>query len=125
MARGTTTLTALRCDRSPRRPYIRWNYRCGPAEERQLLTGEHTIQEIYCVRCESNVGWTYLRAYEQSQQYKVGKFILEKGLITKLSVKRGNPFKADRDAAAGKPRSGSRAHSAAPPPEPMETTGSA
>jgi hypothetical protein len=32
-----------------------------------------------------------LRAFEQSQQYKVGKFILEKGLITKINFRRGNP----------------------------------
>jgi hypothetical protein len=65
-----------------------------------------------------------LRAYEHSQQYKVGKFILEKGLITKLNVKRGDPFKADKDVAQAKPRSGGRARSAAPPSDPMETTGS-
>jgi hypothetical protein len=50
----------------------------GPSEERRLMTGLHTVCDIFCKRCKGMVGWTYLRAYESSQKYKEGKFIIEK-----------------------------------------------
>jgi len=62
-----------------------WNHKCGPEEDRQLLTGQHTIQEIYCGRCETNIGWTYVKAFDEDQQYKIGKFILEKAYIRKVT----------------------------------------
>jgi len=64
-----------------------WNYVSGPEADRHLLTGQHTIKEIYCAKCEVNIGWTYVRAYEQTQEYKIGKFILEKAYIKKVSEK--------------------------------------
>ena len=42
------------------------------------MTGLHTVCDIFCKRCKGMVGWTYLRAYESSQKYKEGKFIIEK-----------------------------------------------
>mmetsp|Transcript_2135 Transcript_2135/g.3856 ORF Transcript_2135/g.3856 Transcript_2135/m.3856 type:complete len:340 (-) Transcript_2135:195-1214(-) len=50
----------------------------GRSEERRLMTGLHTVCDIYCKRCKGIVGWTYLRAYESSQKYKEGKYIIEK-----------------------------------------------
>ena len=50
----------------------------GQSEERRLMTGLHTVCDIFCKRCKRMVGWTYLRAYESSQKYKEGKFIIEK-----------------------------------------------
>ncbi|KAG5187292.1 Yippee/Mis18 [Tribonema minus] len=50
----------------------------GPLEKRMLITGMHTVADIYCVDCQSLVGWRYERAFEESQKYKEGKFILEK-----------------------------------------------
>ena len=29
-------------------------------------------------RCNAQLGWTYIAAFEESQKYKVGKFIIEK-----------------------------------------------
>lgn len=54
------------------------NVDLGPAEDRPLMTGLHSVCDIYCKRCRVTVGWTYLRAYEASQKYKEGKFIIEK-----------------------------------------------
>ena len=34
--------------------------------------------DLFCTRCHSLLGWTYLSAVEASERYKVGKFILEK-----------------------------------------------
>mmetsp|Transcript_18048 Transcript_18048/g.41408 ORF Transcript_18048/g.41408 Transcript_18048/m.41408 type:complete len:311 (+) Transcript_18048:422-1354(+) len=54
------------------------NVRIGPAEDRLLITGLHSVNDIFCKRCDKLVGWTYSRAYERSQKYKEGKFIVEK-----------------------------------------------
>lgn len=52
---------------------------------RQLVTGAHTVSDISCASCGSVLGWKYVAAEEESQRYKVGKFILETKKVTKLS----------------------------------------
>lgn len=54
------------------------NVSVGEPEDRLLITGMHSVCDIKCKRCETIVGWTYKRAYEASQKYKEGKFIVEK-----------------------------------------------
>ena len=54
------------------------NVNTGPTENRLLLTGLHVVADIYCNACASRVGWKYIEAFEESQKYKEGKFILEK-----------------------------------------------
>lgn len=53
------------------------NVGCGPAEERVLLTGLHAVADIFCDCCKTTLGWKYEHAYESSQKYKEGKFIIE------------------------------------------------
>ncbi|KAL6235408.1 hypothetical protein BDW75DRAFT_142944 [Aspergillus navahoensis] len=53
---------------------------------RNLVTGAHTVSDIECVFCGSVLGWKYIKAEEQSQRYKVGKFILETNKIIKTSA---------------------------------------
>ncbi|KAK1571229.1 hypothetical protein Q3G72_013748 [Acer saccharum] len=55
----------------------------GQKEDRHLLTGLHTVADISCADCREVLGWKYERAYEASQKYKEGKFILEKSKIVK------------------------------------------
>jgi hypothetical protein len=55
----------------------------GPNEERTLITGLHVVCDIYCNCCQTILGWKYEEAYEESQKYKVGKFILEKQKLKK------------------------------------------
>uniref|UniRef100_A0A803NUV2 Protein yippee-like n=1 Tax=Cannabis sativa TaxID=3483 RepID=A0A803NUV2_CANSA len=52
-------------------------------QDRQLMTGLHTVADVYCKDCGEVLGWKYEKAYEQSQKYKEGKFILEKFKIVK------------------------------------------
>lgn len=54
------------------------NVTIGPSEDRRLITGMHTVSDIFCKRCKTLVGWTYLKAYESNQKYKEGKYIIEK-----------------------------------------------
>lgn len=52
---------------------------------RQLVTGAHTVSDVSCTFCDSVLGWKYVAAEEESQRYKVGKFILETKKITASS----------------------------------------
>jgi hypothetical protein len=70
-----------------------------------MTTGNHTVRDIYCCKCGVVLGWKYVRhlchpyayattgfnwniivyqdkAYEASQKYKEGKYILERNLLT-------------------------------------------
>ncbi|KAL5224118.1 hypothetical protein ABZP36_010757 [Zizania latifolia] len=55
----------------------------GVKEDRELMTGLHTVADIYCNDCHEVLGWKYERAYEETQKYKEGKFIFEKSKIVK------------------------------------------
>mmetsp|Transcript_9209 Transcript_9209/g.14890 ORF Transcript_9209/g.14890 Transcript_9209/m.14890 type:complete len:134 (-) Transcript_9209:278-679(-) len=82
------------------------NLTYGPLEERIFTTGLHSVNDIYCISCNSHVGWYYKevlkiyrlllrlldifvdsQAYEESQKYKEGKFIVEKALMRKTQIK--------------------------------------
>lgn len=47
------------------------------AVTRNLVTGQHMVSDVRCTICGSQLGWKYVQASEESQRYKVGKFILE------------------------------------------------
>eukprot|EP00986_Skeletonema_menzelii_P019044 scaffold27055_cov155-Skeletonema_menzelii.AAC.9 len=67
----------------------------GPPEDRILITGLHSVCDINCKRCNTLVGWTYARAYEPSQKYKEGKFIIEK---IHLHLEESDYYDVDRPA---------------------------
>ncbi|KAG6393546.1 hypothetical protein SASPL_147789 [Salvia splendens] len=56
----------------------RSNVTLGEKEERLMITGAHTVADLYCVQCGSIVGWKYEMAHEKSQKYKEGKSVLER-----------------------------------------------
>ncbi|OON24015.1 yippee putative zinc-binding protein [Opisthorchis viverrini] len=37
----------------------------------------HSVADIYCDCCHTVLGWKYEQAYETSQKYKEGKYIIE------------------------------------------------
>ncbi|CAM9241534.1 unnamed protein product [Ectocarpus sp. 6 AP-2014] len=49
----------------------------GPSADRSLRTGMHVCQDVYCVTCDTNVGWKYIKAFNQTERYKVGNFVLD------------------------------------------------
>ena len=57
------------------------NINQGILEDREMTTGKHTVCDIYCIYCQAIVGWKYERAYETSEKYKEGKYILERACI--------------------------------------------
>jgi hypothetical protein len=44
---------------------------------RSLVTGQHMVSDISCAICGTVIGWKYVQASEESQKYKIGKYILE------------------------------------------------
>ncbi|XP_057726361.1 protein yippee-like isoform X1 [Arachis stenosperma] len=58
------------------------NVSLGENEERQMMTGWHTVADIFCVGCGSIVGWKYETAHEKTQKYKEGKSVLERDVVT-------------------------------------------
>ncbi|KAK4253245.1 hypothetical protein QN277_010572 [Acacia crassicarpa] len=57
------------------------NVTFGEQEEREMMGGLHTVVDIFCFKCGSNVGWKFLSAQQQTEEYKVGKFILKRSLL--------------------------------------------
>lgn len=53
------------------------NVIAGEPSERNMTTGRHVVRDITCRQCNETVGWKYDKAYEASEKYKEGKFILE------------------------------------------------
>ncbi|KAL8939010.1 MAG: hypothetical protein Q9211_002944, partial [Gyalolechia sp. 1 TL-2023] len=54
------------------------------AVERNMTTGRHQVRDVICKQCKETVGWKYDKAYEASEKYKEGKFILEAELLFSL-----------------------------------------
>lgn len=57
------------------------NIKQAEAAERNMTTGRHVVRDIHCKQCNETVGWKYDKAYEPSEKYKEGKFILESELL--------------------------------------------
>ena len=57
-------------------PALSVNVYTSPKMDRPLTTGLHTVSDLYCAECDTEVGWFYNHAYELSQKYKENKFIL-------------------------------------------------
>ncbi|KAK4796412.1 hypothetical protein SAY86_028738 [Trapa natans] len=48
----------------------------GTLEERMMLSGLHTVNDVFCCCCGQIVGWKYETTHEKCQKYKEGKFSL-------------------------------------------------
>jgi len=59
------------------------NLTVGKKEDRALLTGVHTVADVFCNGCNERMGWYYLKASDQSQKYKEGKYLLEREKLVK------------------------------------------
>ncbi|KIM76629.1 hypothetical protein PILCRDRAFT_826193 [Piloderma croceum F 1598] len=56
----------------------------GVPFDRDMTTGKHTVRDMFCCGCQNVVGWKYERAFENSQKYKEGKYILERSLLVEV-----------------------------------------
>lgn len=57
----------------------------GPEKDKVMMTGLHKVKSVICIGCRQVVGWTYVFAYEESEKYKEGKFIVEREYMAKNS----------------------------------------
>lgn len=57
------------------------NVTLGTQVERLMMSGLHTVEDIFCCCCGQIVGWKYVVAHEKSETYKEGKFVLERWRI--------------------------------------------
>ncbi|KAL9044512.1 MAG: hypothetical protein Q9214_002352 [Letrouitia sp. 1 TL-2023] len=74
------------------------NTRTHKPVPRQLVTGAHTVSDVSCAFCGSVIGWKYDSAEEETQRYKVGKFILETKKIFSSSSWEGDDEPGDPTA---------------------------
>ncbi|KAJ0082179.1 hypothetical protein Patl1_10658 [Pistacia atlantica] len=57
------------------------NITLGHQEDKMMLSGLHTVEDIFCVCCGQILGWKYVAAHDRNQKYKEGKFVLESTAI--------------------------------------------
>ncbi|KAI9593794.1 Yippee/Mis18 [Syncephalis fuscata] len=60
-----------------------YNVTPGKKEDRELMTGRHTVADVQCNSCQTTLGWHYYAAFEAEQRYKEGKYAIEKQMISK------------------------------------------
>ncbi|CAA7392663.1 unnamed protein product [Spirodela intermedia] len=70
----------------------------GLKEERLMMTGMHTVSDLFCAGCGSLLGWKYEVAHEKSQKYKEGKFIIER---FKMLIPDGTGYWVNQDSRIG------------------------
>ncbi|KAJ7045849.1 yippee-domain-containing protein [Mycena alexandri] len=59
------------------------NLKLGNREDRSLITGVHTVADVFCLGCNERMGWYYHKASDFSQKYKEGKYLLEREKLVK------------------------------------------
>lgn len=73
---------------------------------RQLVTGAHTVSDMTCTFCDNVLGWKYVAAEEESQRYKVGKFILETKKVIASSCWESPKIQSDQADSHSRTESG-------------------
>ncbi|KAI8872963.1 yippee zinc-binding protein Moh1 [Ramicandelaber brevisporus] len=59
----------------------------GELENRDMLTGLHKVRSAFCVQCNKEIGWKYEHAFNQTEKYKVGCYVLELALCNMVLLK--------------------------------------
>lgn len=63
------------------------NVREDPKEVmKHMRTGQYGVKLIYCVQCDTVIGWKYITSIEPVEKYKVGKYVIEKNLLKTYKV---------------------------------------
>ncbi|KNA13178.1 hypothetical protein SOVF_119110 isoform B [Spinacia oleracea] len=66
------------------------NVTVGPEEDRLMMSGMHTVADVFCCGCGQLLGWKYMVARDKNQKYKEGKVVLERWRITEDSSEEFN-----------------------------------
>ena len=62
------------------------NVSFGTVDKRMMMSGMHTVCDVFCCCCGQILGWKYVEAHDRSQKFKEGKFVLERRRITEESI---------------------------------------
>ncbi|GLU22962.1 hypothetical protein SLE2022_389980 [Rubroshorea leprosula] len=66
------------------------NVTVGPQEERIMISGMHTVEDVFCCCCGQIIGWKYVTVHDKDQKkYKEGKIVLERWRITVTGLTEG------------------------------------
>ncbi|KAH9603186.1 hypothetical protein KSS87_019640 [Heliosperma pusillum] len=57
------------------------NVSVGKEEDRNMMSGVHTVSDVFCCGCGQLLGWKYMIARDKNQKYKEGKVVLERWRI--------------------------------------------
>ncbi|KAK7362815.1 hypothetical protein VNO77_04938 [Canavalia gladiata] len=57
------------------------NITLGSPVEKLMISGLHTVEDIFCCCCGQLLGWKYVVAHDKNETYKEGKFVLERWRI--------------------------------------------
>uniref|UniRef100_A0A803LLK7 Protein yippee-like n=1 Tax=Chenopodium quinoa TaxID=63459 RepID=A0A803LLK7_CHEQI len=47
------------------------NVTVGPEEDRLMMSGMHTVADVFCCGCGQLLGWKYMLAREKSQKWRI------------------------------------------------------
>lgn len=56
----------------------------GVDQETRMLTGIYVINKVHCLQCRTYLGWTYKKLYDYNEQYKEGKYVIERNFIREI-----------------------------------------
>ena len=84
------------------------NVDLGPAKDKVMMTGLHTVKSVMCKSCREVIGWTYVFAYEASEKYKEGKFIIERSFMIKDKIPNMNSEENKEMVESDEPEKGNR-----------------
>ncbi|GBL48208.1 hypothetical_protein [Candidozyma auris] len=56
----------------------------GPDQEKQFRTGIYVVNDICCSQCHTTLGWFYKKSAAYAEQYKEGKYVVERAFIREV-----------------------------------------
>ena len=76
------------------------NVMLGPKEERILMTGLHSVADIYCTECSSRLGWKYLEAFESRHDAPASHIMMTPRRVTQIAAGAALTAKGEDDKTA-------------------------
>ncbi|KJH47794.1 yippee putative zinc-binding protein [Dictyocaulus viviparus] len=78
------------------------NIRQGVPIIHRLITGYHIVRDVFCILCDTKLGWVYEFIQASAERYKEGKFVIDRRLVQEIEVVNNKlaEYLFDRDDAA-------------------------
>lgn len=62
------------------------NVHLDSMDTRQMRTGNYGVKTIHCIQCNRNLGWKYCVSESSREHYKIGKYVIEKNIMTEFPI---------------------------------------